>query len=101
MIERHQDLCFAGKPRQPIGIVHERLGQDLQGDVALQLRVVRAIDLSHAALTDEGRHAVGTNQRSWHQAGGVADHGGRRDIDRLIDQHVPLLTRKQRLDLAA
>jgi hypothetical protein len=34
--------------------VDERVGQDLQGDVAIQLRIARPIDLAHAA-SPEGR----------------------------------------------
>ena len=47
-------LRFALEPREPIGVGGERLGQDLDRDVAIQLRVARAIDLAHAAGA-EGR----------------------------------------------
>ena len=49
MIERGEDLRFALEAREAIGIVGEGLGQDLDRDVAIELRIARAIDLAHAA----------------------------------------------------
>ena len=42
--------CLPLEARDPIRIAGERLWQDLDGDVALQLRVVRAIDFAHTAF---------------------------------------------------
>ena len=55
MIQRGEDLGFALEARQPIGVVRERFGQDLDRDVAIQLRVARAIDLAHPACADAAR----------------------------------------------
>ena len=52
MIQRGQRLRFARESRQAIRIVRERLGQDLDRDVAIQLRIARAIDLAHAPFAD-------------------------------------------------
>ena len=52
MVQRREHLRFAAEPREPIGIVGERVGQDLDRDVAIQLRVARAIDLAHAARAE-------------------------------------------------
>ncbi len=52
MIERRERLRFALEARQPIGVLRERLRQDLDRDVAIELRVARAIDLPHAAFAD-------------------------------------------------
>ena len=41
-------------------IARERLGQDFQGDVPVQLRVARPIDLAHPAHTDGSENLVGT-----------------------------------------
>jgi len=46
VVQRCEDLCFAPEPREPIGIVREGVRQDLEGYVAVQLGVARAIDLS-------------------------------------------------------
>ncbi len=40
------------KPREPIGISGEGVGQDLERDVAIELRVAGPIHLSHAAFAD-------------------------------------------------
>ena len=52
MIQRGERLRFAREPGQPIGIARERVGQDLDRDVAIQLGVARAIHLAHAAFAD-------------------------------------------------
>ena len=54
MVQRRERLRFAREPREPIGIVRERVGQDLERDVAIQLRVAGAIHLAHAAFADLG-----------------------------------------------
>jgi hypothetical protein len=50
MIERGQHLRLAAEPYQPIGIVGEPFGKNLQRDVATELGIPRAIHLTHAAL---------------------------------------------------
>ena len=42
-----EDLGLAFESREPLGIARERLGQDLDRDLALQLRVGRAVDDAH------------------------------------------------------
>ena len=54
MIERRKHARFALEARQPIGIERNAARQDLQRDVAAELRVVRAIDLAHPADAEEG-----------------------------------------------
>ena len=54
MVERGEDFRFALEPGDPIGIRCQRRRQDLQGDLALQLRVRRAVYLDHAAHADLG-----------------------------------------------
>ena len=58
MVQTGEDLRLSLKPRQPIRISGERLGQDLQRHLAVQLGVGGLIDLPHAALADEGGHVV-------------------------------------------
>ena len=52
MIEGGEDFRFALEPREPFGVARERLRQNLQRNVAIQLRVAGAIHLAHAASTD-------------------------------------------------
>ena len=40
------------------GSSEKAVGEDLQGDLAIQLRVGGLPDLAHAALAEEGRHVV-------------------------------------------
>ena len=49
MIERGEHLRFALEARQALGVVRERVGQDLDRDVASELRVAGAIHLAHPA----------------------------------------------------
>ena len=48
MIQRGEDLRFALKARQAVGVGCERRGEDLDRDLTLQLRVRRPIDLPHS-----------------------------------------------------
>jgi hypothetical protein len=50
MIERGQYFCFALETCQPIRIPRDRRGQDLEGDISLQLDVSRPVDLAHSAF---------------------------------------------------
>ncbi len=54
MVERGQDFGFALETGQPLGVVHEGVGQDLQGDIAVQLGVAGLIDFAHAAGANGG-----------------------------------------------
>ena len=51
-------LRLALEAREPIGVRGEGLGQQLQRDLAPELRVGRAVDLAHAAGADCGGDAV-------------------------------------------
>ena len=52
MIQRRERLRFALEPRQALGVSGERVRQDLDRDLAIQLRVRRPIHLPHAAFAD-------------------------------------------------
>ena len=64
MIQRGQRLRFALEAREPLGIGDEQLGQDLDRDVAIELRVARAIHLAHAAGAERGEDLVGAEARA-------------------------------------
>ena len=55
MIERRQHFGFALEAREPFRIIGDRRGQHLDGYLALQVGVRRAIHFAHAALADGGR----------------------------------------------
>ena len=58
VIERRQNLRLAFEPREPVEIVGEEFGEDLQRDVAIELRVTRAIHLAHPTGTKGGKDFV-------------------------------------------
>src|SRR5262249_25617298 len=70
MVERREDLCLALKAREAIGICCERIGKDLQGDVAIELGIARAIHFSHPACPDRGENFIGAEPRACAQRHG-------------------------------
>ncbi len=52
VIERGKRLCFARKSRQTFGIGCKLLGQDLQRDIAIELRVVGPKHLPHSTCAN-------------------------------------------------
>ena len=58
MIQRREGLRFAREPREPFGVAREDIGQHLDRDVAIQLRIARAIDLAHAAGAQGGEDLI-------------------------------------------
>ena len=64
MIQRGEHPRLALEARQPIRVARERARQDLDRDVATELRVARAVHLAHAAraeqrLAGDSRRAIG------------------------------------------
>ena len=53
VVERREHLRLALEPRETIGVARECLGQHLQRDVAIELRVARTPHLAHAAGTEQ------------------------------------------------
>ena len=64
MVERREHLRLAFEAREPVGIAREELGQDLQRDVTIELRVTRTIDLAHAACAECRDDLVGAEARA-------------------------------------
>src|SRR5262249_27099277 len=58
MAERRQQACLALESDQTLGFPCEMWGQDLDGDVAPQLRVARTIDLAHPADAEQRLYLV-------------------------------------------
>ena len=65
MIERGQRLRFAREAGESIMIGGERVRQDLQGDVAIELRVASAIHLAHATGANGRDDLVRAESGSW------------------------------------
>ena len=58
MVQRGKDLRLALEARQAVRIAGEEFRQGLQGDVAIEPRIPRAIHLAHSARADEGGDLV-------------------------------------------
>jgi hypothetical protein len=67
MVERGQHLRFAVEARQPIGIVCDGGVKQLDGDVAIQLRIAGAMDLAHASPAEETQNLVVPETGTWCQ----------------------------------
>ncbi len=51
MIQGCQHLRFAPEARHVVGVVCERRGEYFDGEIAAELRIVRAVHFAHAAST--------------------------------------------------
>ena len=71
---RGERLRLALEPRSTFAVQGDAVGQHLDGDVTIQLRVARAKHLAHAANADERHDLVRSNARSrreWHEVSGL------------------------------
>src|SRR5262245_21367193 len=59
MVDCGQELRFALESRNTVGIFGEPIGQDLDRDVAMQVRIARPINGAHAALAKWRQDLVG------------------------------------------
>ena len=82
MVQRREHFRFALKPREPIGIGRERRRQNLDRDLAFELRVRRAIDLPHAARADRGGDFIDAETGAGSEGQGWRDYTGRTDSGR-------------------
>jgi hypothetical protein len=73
VIELGEDLRLAAEAPQAIGIGGERVGQDLQRDVAVELGVLRPVDLPHAARADGSDDFIGPKASARRQRHGQSD----------------------------
>jgi hypothetical protein len=58
MIERREHLRFTFEPRDTVGVSRKTFGQNLQRDIAVEVRVFRAIDLAHSSFAKLGEDAI-------------------------------------------
>jgi hypothetical protein len=68
MIQRGENFSLALEPGEAIGIVNEQVGQNLQGDIAIQLRIAGSVDLTHTAFADQGGDFIRTEARARSQS---------------------------------
>ena len=60
MIERRGRTGFKQQPRAPPGVVGELPRKHLEGDIASELRIVRAIHFAHPARAEPRQNLVGS-----------------------------------------
>ena len=58
VVQAGEDLRFPLEASEPIRVRCKGVRQDLQRDIAPELRVGRLIDLAHSPLADEGGHVI-------------------------------------------
>ena len=75
MIQRREDLRFALEPGDAVRIVGEDVREDLDRDFAPQLRIARAINLSHAAAAEGSDDLVRPDARA-----GLDHHAERAEL---------------------
>jgi len=63
VVERGENLRLALEARDAFGVGGKSFGEDLDGDLAPELRVSGAIDLTHAARAQHGNDFVLTRPR--------------------------------------
>ena len=67
MIERGEHLGFALEAPEPIVVGGKDLRQHFDGDLATKFGVAGAIDLAHAARTEQGDNLKGAEERAGRQ----------------------------------
>ena len=79
MVQGGQHLRFSPETRYAVGVVGERVGQDLQRDIATEPRVACAVDLAHPTDAEEGQNLVCAESGAGlkgHGIRGVRDYTG-------------------------
>jgi hypothetical protein len=61
MIEGREDVRLALEAGTPVGVARDRVRQDLESHVPLQLRVASAMDLAHPPAPSGARSSYGPN----------------------------------------
>ena len=75
MIQRREHPRLALEAREPIRVARERARQDLDRDVAPELRVARPVHLAHAARAEQRLQVIAAERRAGHgRAEQVGDH---------------------------
>jgi hypothetical protein len=67
MVQRGQRPGLAPEPREPFRVGRELVGQDLEGDLAIELGIARATHLAHPPDPDQGANLARTDARAWYQ----------------------------------
>ena len=66
MLERSENLGFAGEPAAQFGVLGDPRVKQLDGNIALQVPVIRTPDCPHAALGNAGTELVAAGEKVGH-----------------------------------
>ena len=64
MVDRRERFCFAAEARDAFFITRELGRQDLQGNIAIEFRIARAIHLAHPADAKERADLIDADTRT-------------------------------------
>ena len=76
VIQRGQDLRLALEAGEPVRVEGERFGKNFERDVAVELRVARAVHLAHTADAKRIAHLVRSEPSSWLQRHSIRGRHG-------------------------
>ena len=78
MVQRRERLGFPLKAREPLGVLGERIGQDLDRHLAAEAGVCGAIDRAHPALADLRGDVIDAEARAGSEGQTAVDYMGER-----------------------
>jgi hypothetical protein len=64
MVQSSEDFCLALEPKETFSIAGEGRRQDFDGDLAFEVCVYGAIDLTHAARAEQRGDLIGAEARA-------------------------------------
>jgi len=64
MVQRSEDVSFTREPCEALGILGERVWQNLERHVASELRVPRSIHFTHPACTERRDDLIRTQSKT-------------------------------------
>lgn len=103
MIQSGDDTCLTLEARDTVRFGCKRVWQDLDGDIATELRVVGPVHLTHAAAAEKRPHVEGSDSTAHERGGHIAGGGAVKCVGRTANEldkgirHERLV--QQRLDL--
>jgi hypothetical protein len=90
MVQRRQNDGLALETREPFGVVGQRIGKHLHGNVAVERSVARTVDLAHAAFASRSPISYGPTRVPFRQCHRLLAHNVYDAIQRIEASRDPL-----------